>query len=44
MTDFARLLAPREGMKSREIAGGTGPESVAAALETARRRLAAMSI
>src|SRR5437899_7082565 len=35
--DFARLLAPREGMKSREIAGGTGPESVAAALCTARQ-------
>jgi len=26
--DFARLLSPREGMKSREIPGGTGPESV----------------
>src|SRR5450432_2617989 len=26
--DFARLLAPREGMKSREIPGGTGPEAV----------------
>src|SRR5437773_6269663 len=37
--DFARLLAPREGMKSREIAGGTGPESVAAALRSARERL-----
>jgi argininosuccinate lyase len=40
--DFARLLAPREGMKSREIPGGTGPESVAAALVRARERLAAM--
>jgi len=33
--DFARLLAPREGMKSREIAGGTGPGSVATALRQA---------
>ena len=30
--DVARLLDPREGMKTREIAGGTGPETVAAAL------------
>ena len=37
--DVARLLDPREGMKTREIAGGTGPGVVAAALETARRRL-----
>jgi argininosuccinate lyase len=36
---IARLLKPREGMLSREIAGGTGPESVAAALAEARRRL-----
>ena len=40
--DFARLLAPREGMKSREIAGGTGPEIVSAALGRARERLARM--
>jgi len=40
--DFARLLLPREGMKSREIAGGTGPESVAGALRTARDRLTIM--
>jgi argininosuccinate lyase len=40
--DFARLLAPAEGMKSREIFGGTGPESVAKALIRARERLAAM--
>jgi argininosuccinate lyase len=40
--DFALLLAPREGMKSREIPGGTGPESVAAALVRARERLARM--
>ncbi len=38
--DIARLLDPREGMKTREIEGGTGPETVAAALVTARMRLA----
>ena len=26
--DMARLLAPEQGLKSREIAGGTGPKSV----------------
>jgi argininosuccinate lyase len=38
--DIARLLDPREGMKTREITGGTGPETVAAALIAARLRLA----
>src|SRR5580698_7892545 len=38
--DVARLLDPREGMNTREIPGGTGPETVAAALITARVRLA----
>src|SRR4051812_19750879 len=38
--DIARLLDPREGMKTREIAGGTGPETVQAALISARVRLA----
>ena len=42
--DFARLLSPREGMKSREIPGGTGPESVAGALQRARERLASMRL
>jgi argininosuccinate lyase len=42
--DFARLLSPQEGMKSREIAGGTGPESVAAALRRARERLVSMRV
>ncbi len=42
--DFARLLSPREGMKSREILGGTGPESVAGALQRARERLASMRL
>ena len=37
--DVARLLDPREGMKTREIKGGTGPNTVAAALVEARRRL-----
>jgi argininosuccinate lyase len=41
--DIARLLDPGEGMKTREIAGGTGPETVAAALITARMRLANLS-
>ena len=38
--DMARLLDPREGMRSREIRGGTGPQAVAQALEEARARLA----
>jgi argininosuccinate lyase len=42
--DFERLLSPAEGMKSREIEGGTGPRSVAAALGAARARLAAMRV
>jgi argininosuccinate lyase len=37
--DIARLLDPREGMLSREIAGGTGPQAVAQALDRARARL-----
>jgi argininosuccinate lyase len=37
--DIARLLDPREGMKSRELRGGTGPQSVASALQQARARL-----
>lgn len=40
--DVARLLDPREGMKTREIAGGTGPAHVAAALAEARERLTRM--
>lgn len=42
--DLARLLSPKEGMKSREITGGTGPETVAGALHGARQRLAAMRL
>jgi argininosuccinate lyase len=41
--DVARLLDPREGMKTREIAGGTGPKHVAAALVEARKRLSEMA-
>jgi argininosuccinate lyase len=41
--DIARLLDPREGMKTREIKGGTGPNAVAAALAHAKRRLAEMA-
>jgi argininosuccinate lyase len=41
--DMARLLSPAEGMKTRELPGGTGPNSVAAALAQAEARLAALS-
>ena len=37
--EFAKLLAPAEGMKTREIRGGTGPNAVAAALAQASTRL-----
>jgi len=40
--EMARLLDPAEGMKSREVSGGTGPQSVAKALADARARLAGM--
>lgn len=40
--EMARLLQPREGMKTREVAGGTGPAHVAAALDEAAARLAAL--
>jgi argininosuccinate lyase len=39
---MAALLNPVEGMKSRELPGGTGPGAVQAALEEAERRLAAL--
>jgi hypothetical protein len=41
--DIARLLDPREGMKTREIVGGTGPGVVAVALVNARNRLAELA-
>jgi argininosuccinate lyase len=37
--EMAASLNPAEGMKTREIAGGTGPATVARALEEARARL-----
>jgi argininosuccinate lyase len=37
--EMARLLLPSEGMKTREIPGGTGPAAVAQALEEAEARL-----
>jgi argininosuccinate lyase len=40
--DIARLLDPGEGMRSRELPGGTGPGAVRAALAEARARLTAM--
>jgi argininosuccinate lyase len=40
--EMAALMHPAEGMKTREIRGGTGPKAVAAALEEASSRLAAM--
>lgn len=39
---MARLLDPREGMRTREIAGGTGPATVRKALEEASARLASL--
>ena len=42
--DFAALLDPRNGMRSREVPGGTGPNAVAAALAAAQQRLAEMSL
>ncbi|MBV9497829.1 MAG: argininosuccinate lyase [Acidobacteriaceae bacterium] len=38
--EMARLLSPREGMKTRELPGGTGPAAVAEALSEAETRLA----
>ncbi|MGH9640606.1 MAG: argininosuccinate lyase, partial [Bryobacteraceae bacterium] len=40
--EMARLLAPTEGMKTRELPGGTGPAAVARALAESGERLAAM--
>jgi argininosuccinate lyase len=37
--EMAALMQPAEGMKTRELPGGTGPNTVAAALEDARARL-----
>ena len=42
--DFAALLDPKNGMRSREVPGGTGPNAVATALAAAQQRLAEMSL
>ena len=41
---LAAYLNPKEGMKSREIPGGTGPDSVAAALAGAKQLLGQLDI
>ena len=38
--DMARYLKPSEGIRTRELPGGTGPQAVAAALDQAEARLA----
>ncbi len=40
--EMARFLVSREGMKTRELPGGTGPEAVARSLCEAEERLAAL--
>ena len=40
--EMVRLLDPHEGMRTREIEGGTGPQAVARALVEARERLRAL--
>jgi len=40
--DMARYLVPMEGIRTRELPGGTGPASVAAALDEAEARVASM--
>ena len=42
--DMALLLDARQGMRSRELLGGTGPQAVAQALQQARARLAQMTL
>ncbi|MFL6354298.1 MAG: argininosuccinate lyase [Bryobacteraceae bacterium] len=42
--EMARLLVPGEGMKTRELPGGTGPNAVARALDEADQRLAALTL
>ncbi|MEQ1948070.1 MAG: argininosuccinate lyase [Bryobacteraceae bacterium] len=37
--DMIRVMKPAEGMKTREIRGGTGPHTVAKALDEAQERL-----
>jgi argininosuccinate lyase len=40
--EMARYLTPAEGIRTRELPGGTGPRSVAAAIEEAEARLAVL--
>jgi argininosuccinate lyase len=42
--ELAPLLDPAQGLKTREIPGGTGPRAVAEALAEARRRLTEMKL
>ena len=42
--EMARLLDAEAGLRTREIPGGTGPETVARALEEAGQRLARMRV
>ena len=41
--EMAELLKPQAGMKTRELPGGTGPETVARALDEAEAQLARMT-
>jgi argininosuccinate lyase len=40
--EMARYLSPAEGIRTRELPGGTGPNAVAQALQDAEARLAAL--
>jgi len=40
--EMAALMNPKEGMKSRQVPGGTAPEQVHQALAAAAERLAAL--
>jgi argininosuccinate lyase len=42
--EMARLLTATEGMKTRELSGGTGPKAVARALDEADERLAGLAL
>jgi argininosuccinate lyase len=42
--EMARLLVPGEGMKTRNLPGGTAPEAVARALDEAEERLVALRL
>jgi argininosuccinate lyase len=37
--EMVRLMNPSEGMKTREVTGGTGPQAVSNALDGAEARL-----